>query len=124
MGKKTRKKRVHRFARVTADSDFLLRNMRVDQENQFHRHIEATRALLCQYKRVDAAIALSVSDLCPVNAGSPIKHIFARSPTMFGTISTLRFFLLPIKHRISTFGFPWMANFPACPRHDQGRTEI
>lgn len=36
-----------------------------------------TRALLRRYKRVDAAIALNVSELWPANAGSPIKHIFA-----------------------------------------------
>jgi hypothetical protein len=86
MGKKSREKRERRLARVEADPGFLLREMlgfheRVayeeDQENPFHKRLEATRALLRQYGPLDAAIALSVSELWPANAGSPIKHIFA-----------------------------------------------
>lgn len=86
MGKKSREKRERRFARVEADPGFLLREMlefheRVayeeDQENPFSKRVETTRALLRQYGRLDAAIALSVSELWPANTGSPIKHIFA-----------------------------------------------
>lgn len=86
MGKKSREKRERRLARMEADPGFLLREMlglneqiayEVEQENPFHKHLEATRSLFRQYGRVDAAIALSVSELWPANTGSPIKHIFA-----------------------------------------------
>lgn len=86
MGKKSREKRERRLARMEADPAFLLRDKRefhgqiTDEENQedpLHEHIEATRALLRQYDRLDAAIALSVSELWPANTGSPVKHIFS-----------------------------------------------
>jgi hypothetical protein len=86
MGKKSREKRERRLVRMDADPGFPLREMlrfheRVayekDQEIPFHTRLEATRALLRQYRRLDAAIALSVSELWPGNAGSPIKHIYA-----------------------------------------------
>lgn len=86
MGKKSREKRERRLARMKADPGFLLREMlgfqervayEVDQENPFHKRLEGTRALLRQYRRLDVAIALSVSELWPANAGSPIKHIYA-----------------------------------------------
>lgn len=86
MGKKSREKRERRLARMDADPGFLLREMlrfheRVDyekdQETPFHKRLETTRALLRQYRRLDAAIALCVSELWPANAGSPIKHIYA-----------------------------------------------
>jgi len=86
MGKKSREKRERRLARMEADTGVLLREMlglneqiayEVDQENPFHKRLEATRSLLRQYERLDAAIALSVSELWPANTGSPIKHIFA-----------------------------------------------
>jgi hypothetical protein len=48
-----------------------------NQENTFRRHISATQALLRRYNSLDAAIALSVSELWPPNAGSPVKHVFA-----------------------------------------------
>ncbi|MBE5214763.1 hypothetical protein IG611_05360 [Pectobacterium sp. A535-S3-A17] len=86
MGKKSREKRERRLAQQKVDYDFLpydipefrrLMTGGVDQETQFCKSLEATRALLHQYKRLDAAIALSVSELWPANTGSPIKHIFA-----------------------------------------------
>lgn len=86
MGKKSREKRERRLARMESDPGFLLREMlgfhkqvtcKGDQENPFHKRFEATRALFRQYGRLDAAIALSVSELWPANAGSPVKHIFA-----------------------------------------------
>lgn len=86
MGKKSREKRERRLARREGDPDFLLREMlkfrelstdKADQETRFQKHLEAIRTLLSQYERVDAAIALSVSELWPANTGSPIKHIFA-----------------------------------------------
>lgn len=86
MGKKSRKKRERRLARMEADPGILLREMfgfhgrmagEMDQEKLFHERLEATRALFRQYKRLDAAIALGVSELWPANTGSPIKHIFA-----------------------------------------------
>jgi len=71
---------------MSADLAPLLRTFRehegrstyqIEVEKVFHERLEATRALIRQYKRLDAAIALSVSELWPANAGSPIKHIFA-----------------------------------------------
>lgn len=52
----------------------------IDQENLFHKCLEATRTLFRRYKHLDAAIALGVSELWPVNTGSPTKHIFASGP--------------------------------------------
>lgn len=86
MGKKSRKKRERRLARLGTDYGSPLREMfglhgqiadEKDQENQFQKCLEATRALLLKYESLDAAIALSVSELWPANTGSPIKHIFA-----------------------------------------------
>ena len=86
MGKKSRGKRERRLERMEAGPSLPLReilgsNKRIayeaDQENPFHKRLEATRALLRQYERLDAAIALSVSELWPANTGSPVKHIFA-----------------------------------------------
>lgn len=64
MGKKSRKKRERRLAQM-------------DQEKIFSERLEVMRALFRQYKRLDAAIALSISELWPANTGSPIKHILA-----------------------------------------------
>ncbi|MCL7463312.1 hypothetical protein [Pseudomonas sp. NW5] len=86
MGKKSREKRERRLARMEADHGLLLQEMlgfhgkiayEKDQGHSFRKRLEATRALLRQYERLDAAIALSVSELWLANAGSPIKHIFA-----------------------------------------------
>lgn len=86
MGKKSRQKRERRIARETANPGFLLHEVHAFQgratreaevEKVFREHLEATRDVLRRYRRTDAAIALSVSDLWPANAGSPIKHIYA-----------------------------------------------
>lgn len=86
MGKKSQEKRDRRIARMSADQGLLLRKFReyegrsayeAEVAKAFHARLEATRVLIRQYKRLDAAIALSVSELWPANAGSPIKHIFA-----------------------------------------------
>lgn len=86
MGRKSREKRERKLARMDTDPGVLLREMLgfheqtsfdTDQENPYYKRFEAVRALLRQYDRLDAAIALSVSDLWPANTGSPIKHIFA-----------------------------------------------
>jgi len=86
MGKKSRKKLERRLARMAADPSDLLRGMlnfheRTSSEagktGSFQKRLEATRDLLCQYDRVDLAIALCTSELWPANTGSPIKHIFA-----------------------------------------------
>lgn len=88
MGRKSREKRERRLARMKADPNLLLNEKLKfhrkivggeDQKSMFHRKLEATRALLRRYKRLDAAIALSVSELWPANTGSPVKHIFAWS---------------------------------------------
>ena len=86
MGRKSREKRERRIARESADQDLLLRKFHeykgasaaeAEVTKAFHERLEATRVLIRQYKRIDAAIALSISELWPANAGSPIKHIFA-----------------------------------------------
>lgn len=86
MGKKSRLKRERKLAGKVSRSSFSPTSSveiekRTDKKaeinNWFHDRIEAVRALLCQYDRIDLAIALGVSELWPANAGSPIKHIFA-----------------------------------------------
>lgn len=86
MGKKSRKKRERRIARMRSDPKVLLDEMleshrqrsdAADKGNPFQENLEATRTVLRKYKPLDAAIALGVSELWPANAGSPIKHIFA-----------------------------------------------
>lgn len=86
MGKKSRMKRERRLARIEGESvnlphEFFGFNSRitdeVDHEKLFHERLEETRAIFRQYKRLDSAIALSVSELWPANTGSPVKHIFA-----------------------------------------------
>lgn len=86
MGKKSRMKRERRLARMETDYGSPLRELfglhgqvadEREQENLFQRCLEATRTLLLKYSNLEAAIALSVSELWPANTGSPIKHIFA-----------------------------------------------
>lgn len=86
MGKKSRKKRERRIARMKADPTAMMNQIlesyrqgadTKDQGNPFQEHVDATRKVLRKYKRLDAAIALGVSELWPANAGSPVKHIFA-----------------------------------------------
>lgn len=86
MGKKSRRKREGRLARSEGDYESLLRDVLERQEQAcsqggyeyyFYKKLETVRILFRQYRRLDAAIALSVSELWPPNAGSPVKHIFA-----------------------------------------------
>lgn len=86
MGKKSRQKRERKMERNAADPGFMLRELhsfqmqasrKADLEKVFQEHLEATRDVLRRYSRIDAAIAICVSDLWPANAGSPVKHIFA-----------------------------------------------
>lgn len=86
MGRKSREKRERRLARMKADPSTLLSEIvgvhertahAGDQDKQFSKCLEATKALLRKYERLEAAIALGVSELWPANAGSPVKHIFA-----------------------------------------------
>lgn len=86
MGKKSRQKRERKMERMNADPGFLLRELhafhrqasrKTDLEKVFQERLGATRDVLRRYRRIDAAIALNVSDLWPANAASPIKHIFA-----------------------------------------------
>lgn len=86
MGKKSRMKRERRLARREDVSGILPHEIlgfhsrfadKFDHKKLFHERLEKTRAIFRQYKRLDSAIALSVSELWPANTGSPIKHIFA-----------------------------------------------
>ncbi len=80
MGRKSREKRERRIARERADQNLLISKFReyegwsaheAKAAKEFQEQIEAIRKLLCQYKRIDATIALSVSELWPANAGYP-----------------------------------------------------
>lgn len=86
MGRKSREKRERRRARQQTDPSFMLRELIGSQAkaknaphgwDSFNKRLEDTRALFRQYDRLDAAIALGVSEVWPANAGSPVKHIFA-----------------------------------------------
>lgn len=85
MGRKSREKRERRETREL-DSPDLYRSLlqplyaapRKDAiEKEFVQHVTAMRTILARYEPFDAALAISVSDLWPANAASPIKHIFA-----------------------------------------------
>lgn len=85
MGKKSREKRKRREARVFGSPDIpksLLQMRSIDLrreavEKEFAQHVEAVRTIIARYEPFDAALAISVSDLWPANAASPIKHILA-----------------------------------------------
>jgi len=88
MGKKSREKRERKAEKLGMDPetwppslDFLSRWGAPDSqlESKFQRRIEQTGSVLRRYKRIDAALALSISDLWPANVASPIKHMFAWS---------------------------------------------
>lgn len=88
MGKKSREKRERKAAKLGMDPqtwppglDSLSRRGAHDSqlESKFQQRIEQTGSVLRRYKRVDAALALSVSDLWPANVASPVKHMFAWS---------------------------------------------
>lgn len=86
MGRKSREKRERRAAKMSMDpqlsakifESLFRRNDRDSElESEFQKHIEQMQVVLQQYNRIDAALALSVSDLWPANVASPIKHMFA-----------------------------------------------
>lgn len=84
MGKKSRKKRERKTSQIDMDTNFWSRSasefneqLIEGAENMFLTSLNQTKALLCKYSYLDAAIALGVSELWPANTGSPIKHIFA-----------------------------------------------
>jgi len=84
MGKKSREKRERKLNLGKAKPNILLDRFReepsarqMEMSRHFDERLEATRALIRRYKRWDAAIALSVSELWPANSGSPFKHGFA-----------------------------------------------
>lgn len=84
MGKKSREKRERRLARMEANPGLLLRTLRPflgslghRQNKPFDASLEATRTLFREYPRTAVALALSISELWPANAGSPMKHLFA-----------------------------------------------
>ena len=87
MGRKSREKRERRAARKKVDKGNLLRDIPPafrhqalgggKFEDEFQKHVVQTRSVLQRYRCLDAAVALSVSDLWPMNVASPVKHIFA-----------------------------------------------
>ena len=86
MGKKSREKRERKKSKAAADPTLLLCDLHTFQEQTartieadqgFQERLNTTRDVLKRYRRVDAAVAISVSDLWPANVGSVVKHIFA-----------------------------------------------
>lgn len=73
MGKQSRRKRERKLTRMEVAPHY----EGISCKTEPHKYVEPVRALLRQYVRLDAAIALSISELWPANTGSPIKHIFA-----------------------------------------------
>jgi hypothetical protein len=87
MGKKSRQKRERKATMKTEDQGALFRKLHslrehtayhsAATEKSYQEHLQLTRTVLRQYNRLDAALALNVSDLWPANVASPVKHIFA-----------------------------------------------
>jgi hypothetical protein len=86
MGKKTQKKRTKKRVTKSLDRSTLMQQFLLGQgrtayqaeaEKKFQASLEATRNVLRSYKRLDAILALGVSDLWPENVASPVKHLFA-----------------------------------------------
>lgn len=87
MGKKSRKKRERREranpAKAAASLLKQMQRFRGSSEQEaavdahFQRDVSAVEAVLRKYVRFDAAVALGVSDLWPLNVASPVKHLFA-----------------------------------------------
>lgn len=87
MGKKSRKKRERReLAHPKKATELLLNTMYEFRERSklqaevdavFQRDASAVESVLRKYVRLDAALALSVSDIWPPNVSSPVKHLFA-----------------------------------------------
>ncbi len=86
MGKKSREKRERKKSKAAAAPTLLLPDVHtfqgqttrnIEADNGFQERLQTTRDVLRRYRRVDVAVALSVSDLWPANVGSVVKHIFA-----------------------------------------------
>lgn len=85
MGRKSREKKERREIRATGSPDIPgnLLQVRAEAlrreaiEKEFAQHVSAVRTVLERYEPFDAAQAISISDLWPANAASPIKHILA-----------------------------------------------
>jgi len=83
MGKKSREKRERRgHSDPKKAADLLLKQMQEfrgssEVDERFQRDVAAVEAVLRKYVRFDAALALNVSDMWPLNVASPIKHLFA-----------------------------------------------
>lgn len=85
MGKKSREKRLRQEARALGSSDTYSNLLelwsaaprRDAAEKAFAQHVSSVRAILECYEPFDAALAITVSDLWPANAASPIKHLLA-----------------------------------------------
>ncbi|WP_231638306.1 hypothetical protein [Piscinibacter sakaiensis] len=89
MGKKSREKRERRERRERGESSnvasLLIKEMQAfrgrperhaEVEAHFLKDVAAVEGLLRQYARLDASVALGVSDLWPPNVASPVKHVF------------------------------------------------
>ena len=82
MGKKSRKKRERRAKKNTSKLGGLpsisSAFSREDKfKNEFSQKFDQMRLFLEKYRRIDAAVAIGVSELWPQNVASPIKHSFA-----------------------------------------------
>jgi len=86
MGKKSRKERKQRQRIKTKAQSKRLKEIQLAQESSrcgaetevlFQRALTAVRKVMRKYVRLDAAVAIGVSDLWPQNVASPVKHIFA-----------------------------------------------
>ncbi len=85
MGKKSREKRLRREARALGSSDthsnllelWNTAPRRDAAEKAFAQHVSSVQAILERYEPFDVALAITVSDLWPANAASPIKHLLA-----------------------------------------------
>lgn len=87
MGKKSREKRERRgHSGPKEAADLLLKQMQkfrgsseqqAEVDARFQRDVAAVETVLRKYVRFDAALALNVSDMWPLNVASPIKHLFA-----------------------------------------------
>ncbi|MEZ8108913.1 hypothetical protein ACED56_07505 [Vibrio splendidus] len=85
MGKKSRKKRERRTERnISKQADFPSAfsafNYRLSREdkskNEFAQKRSQMRLFLEKYRRIDAAVAIGVSELWPQNVASSVKHSF------------------------------------------------
>lgn len=84
MGKQSRKKRERRLRKEALNAFFNGRQFPFDGpdqsasvEKRFAQDVARVENVLRKYVRIDAAIALGVSDLWPQNAASPVKHLLA-----------------------------------------------